>query len=182
MKPAGSLDRPGGRATTVHPLGRNRLVAWALVAAQFLLIGAIVLLPDGGTWPVPSWLALVGTAGTWSGIVIMVGGGLGLGRGLTAAPLPNAHAQLRTGGLYRFVRHPIYTGLLLFTAAQVVASGSVAAAVSGVLLVVLINGKARWEERRLAERFPDYAAYARTTPRFVPGRTLARWRHEADGP
>lgn len=153
---------------------RDRLIAWSLVAAQFLLIAGIVLLPDGGAWPVPSWLAKVGTAGTWLGIVVMLIGGLGLGRGLTAAPLPNAHAQLRTGGLYRFVRHPIYTGLLLFAAAQVVSSASLVVTVTGVLLALLINVKARWEEQRLAERFPDYSAYARRTPRFVPGLTRGR--------
>ncbi len=48
----------------------------------------------------------------------MVVAATALGRGLTAAPLPNSHAELRTGGLYRFVRHPIYSGLLLFAVAR----------------------------------------------------------------
>jgi len=146
----------------------HRRTAWVLVAAQFALIGIIVLLPDRTDWPVPSGLLLVGTVGSWAGIAVMIVASLGLGRGLTAAPLPNTHAKLRTGGLYRLVRHPIYTGLLLFTLAQVAASGSVLVALAGLLLVVLINVKARWEEARLAERFVEYPDYARRTPRFVP--------------
>ena len=52
----------------------------------------------------------------------MVIGATGLGRGLTATPLPNAHAQLRTGGLYRYARHPIYSGLLPTVASITVAA------------------------------------------------------------
>ena len=122
-----------------EPAPGQRRTAWALVAAQFALIGLIVLLPRRADWSVPNWLQIVDTVGTWIGIAIMIVAGLGLGRGLTAAPLPNAHATLRTGGLYRLARHPIYSGLLLFTLAQVVGSGSVPVAVAGGLLIVLIN-------------------------------------------
>jgi len=147
---------------------QQRRTAWTLVAIQFTLIAILVLLPGGDEWPVTSALQLSGAIGSWAGIVIMVIAGLSLGRGLTAAPLPNAHAQLRTNGMYRFTRHPIYSGLLLFAVARGVASGNAVTAVAAVLLIVLINFKVRWEEQRLNERFPDYAAYARRTPRFVP--------------
>ena len=39
------------------------------------------------------------------------------------------------------------------------------------LIEQLDLAKARWEEARLAERFPDYPEYARRTGRFIP-----RWR------
>ena len=35
-------------------------------------------------------------------------------------------------------------------------------------LVLLLTGKARWEETRLMRRFKGYAGYAARTPRFVP--------------
>jgi protein-S-isoprenylcysteine O-methyltransferase Ste14 len=94
----------------------------------------------------------------------MVVAGTALGRGLTAAPLSNSHAELRTRGLYRFVRHPIYSGLLLLAVAVAVAlaSGSRWTTAACAALVVLINAKARWEERHLAAR----------AARFVP--VLAR--------
>jgi len=140
----------------------------ALVTAQFVLLLALVLVPRGGGWVVPPWLRVVAGVLGVVGVVIMLLGGTALGRGLTAAPLPNAHAQLRTGGLYRFVRHPIYSGLLLMAGAIAVVSGSVARLLVFAALVGLINVKARWEERQLMRRFPDYAAYAARTPRFVP--------------
>lgn len=88
----------------------------------------------------------------------------------TATPLPNAHARLRTTGLYRFVRHPIYSGLLLAATAFTVGTGSVTRVVVLVLLVLLLTVKARWEEPRLSRRFEGHAAYASRTPRFVPVR------------
>jgi protein-S-isoprenylcysteine O-methyltransferase Ste14 len=151
---------------------RERRTALTLVAAQMLLIAAVAVLP-GGTppwgWPTPGWLRVLGAAGGLAGLAVMALGGTALGRGLTAVPLPNRHAVLRTGGLYRWVRHPIYSGLLLAAGSLVVATGGGARLVAFVALATLLGVKARWEEERLARHFAGYRQYARRTPRFVPG-------------
>lgn len=139
-----------------------------LVAGQFALIGVLVVLPSRHDWPVPTALTVICTVAVVVGVAVMVIGATGLGRGLTATPLPNAHAQLRTGGLYRFVRHPIYSGLLLTMASITVSSGSVFRLLTLGALVLLLTVKARWEETRLAQRFEGYASYAGRTPRFLP--------------
>ncbi|CAN5138615.1 hypothetical protein BH11ACT1_BH11ACT1_23240 [soil metagenome] len=148
----------------------DAVVARLLVAAQGVLIVLLVVVPGRGGWPVPAALAVVSGAAAAVGLGIMLVAGTALGRGLTATPLPNAHAQLRTTGLYRFVRHPIYSGLLLAAAAFTLGTGSVTRLAVLLLLVVLLTLKARWEEVRLARRFDGYDAYAARTPRFVPGR------------
>jgi len=143
-----------------------------LVAGQFVLLALIVLLPRRADWPVPRALVVVGVLGAVAGLAVMVIAATSLGRGLTAVPLPNTHAQLRTGGLYRFVRHPIYSGLLLTMASFTAASGSGLRLLTLGALFVLLTVKARWEERRLSQRFEGYVQYAAPTPRFVP----VRWR------
>jgi protein-S-isoprenylcysteine O-methyltransferase Ste14 len=148
----------------------DRGVARVLVAAQGVLLVLLLVVPGRGGWPVPGVLAVVSGVLTAVGLGIMVVAGTALGRGLTATPLPNEHAQLRTTGLYRFVRHPIYTGLLLTSAAFTAGTGSVTRLAVLALLVLLLTMKARWEEVRLARRFDGYAAYAAMTPRFVPVR------------
>lgn len=151
---------------------RERRVALALVTAQMLLIVAVVLLPGGRPpwgWPTPTWLRVLGAVGTVAGLAVMALAGTTLGRGLTAVPLPNRHAVLRTGGLYRWVRHPIYSGLLLAAGSAVAATGGGPRLVAYAALVALLNVKARWEEARLARHFTGYRQYARRTPRFVPG-------------
>ena len=139
-----------------------------LVAGQFVLIGILVLLPGRHDWPVPTALTVACSAATVVGLAVMVIGATRLGRGLTATPLPNAHAKLRTGGLYRYARHPIYSGWLLTMASITVASGSGLRLLTLGVLVLLLTAKARWEETRLIQRFEGYAGYAARTPRFVP--------------
>ena len=163
MRPHGPRSGPA-----TSPLSADRRTAWLLVLGQFILLGMIVLLPGGDTWSLPVTLVHVTQGAAGGGVILMVVAAAGLGRGLTAAPLPNAHAELRTSGLYHLVRHPIYSGLLLFSLAVTFRSGRLWTVMAYTALVVLINVKARWEERHLVTRFPGYVDYAARTPRFIP--------------
>jgi protein-S-isoprenylcysteine O-methyltransferase Ste14 len=151
-----------------RPAPSDVRTARLLVAAQFVLIGILLVLPGRHDWPVPAALTVVCSVATVVGIGVMVLAATGLGRGLTATPLPNTHAQLRTGGLYRLVRHPIYSGLLLTMASITTSAGSVFRLLALTALALLLNVKARWEETRLAQRFAGYVDYAARTPRFFP--------------
>ena len=164
------MSQPADHATENEggPASGDVRTARLLVAGQFVLIGILVLLPGRHDWPVPAPLKVACSIATVVGLAVMVIGATGLGRGLTATPLPNANAKLRTGGLYRYARHPIYSGLLLTMASITVASGSVFRLLTLGVLVLLLTVKARWEETRLMQRFEGYADYAARTPRFVP--------------
>jgi len=155
------VSRPADDAAAHEhrPADSDTRTARLLVAGQFALIGILVLLPGRHDWPVPAALVVACAVATVAGLLVMVIGAMGLGRGLTATPLPNAHAQLRTGGLYRYARHPIYSGLLLTMTSITVASGSVFRLLTLGVLVLLITVKARWEEKRLTRRFEGYASY-----------------------
>jgi protein-S-isoprenylcysteine O-methyltransferase Ste14 len=145
----------------------DRRRGWALVALQFVLLAVIVVSP-GGVWAVPGTFRTVGTVMRVVGAAAIVAGALRLGRGLSVHPTPTESAVLRTDGPYRFVRHPIYSGVLLLATGITATSGSAAAVVAFAGLAVLLNVKARFEEVLLLRRFPDYGAYASRTPRFVP--------------
>lgn len=173
LQPHGTAARvavPVGAKLKHHPAKADVRTARLLVAGQFALIGILVVLPGRHDWPVPAALTVACRVATVVGLAVMVIGATRLGRGLTATPLPNVHAQLRTGGLYRFVRHPIYSGLLLTMASIAVISGSWFQLFTLGALVLLLTVKARWEEGHLARRFEGYAGYASRTPRFVPVR------------
>jgi protein-S-isoprenylcysteine O-methyltransferase Ste14 len=75
--------------------------------------------------------------------------------------------SLITQGLYRYIRHPIYTGdFLLFVGLQL-ALGSWL--VLAALLVIPISIRQVFiEEALLSQRFPDYHAYRLHTKRFIP--------------
>jgi len=148
---------------------RETAIAWAFVAAQLVLLFGAIVGGAGSAWSVPDWVRSVCRVIQYVGLAILVIGAVNLGRSLTALPTPVPHGQLRTGGLYRWMRHPIYTGVMALTLGGAVPSGNPVRLVCAAGLVVLFMAKARWEEARLAEQYPGYADYARRVPRFVPG-------------
>jgi len=152
----------------------ERRLARALVWAQVGLLGAQVLLRSRRDWTPPPLVSLAAGLTGAAGLSVLAAAGLSLGRGLTASPLPNEHAELRTAGLYRAVRHPIYSGVIAMSLARTVASGDRRQAALSAALVSLLYGKSTFEERALAQRFPDYPQYAARTPRFVPRVSAAR--------
>ncbi len=77
--------------------------------------------------------------------------------------------RLVTTGLYRVVRHPLYTGGLLFLWATPVMTTTLLALVAGVS-AYLVVGSVFEEKRLLAEFGDEYAAYCRRVPRLLPWR------------
>lgn len=82
--------------------------------------------------------------------------------------LPEARG-LVTHGLYRYVRHPMYLGEILSALGAILPAISPATLALFGAFVVLQYWRAANEERALTAVFPAYAAYARRTPRIVPG-------------
>jgi protein-S-isoprenylcysteine O-methyltransferase Ste14 len=147
---------------------RDTAVAWMFLLVQLALLLLILVLPVDDTWIAPTWLATAARWLQWLGAVVLVVGLLNLGRSATPLPSPVPHGELRTGGLYRLVRHPVYTGIMALAIGTAVTSGSIAVVVAVVALAVWFMLKARWEEDKLRTRYPGYAAYEARTPRFVP--------------
>jgi protein-S-isoprenylcysteine O-methyltransferase Ste14 len=96
-------------------------------------------------------------------------GSIHLGDALTAQPVPKPGAALVGHGLYRFVRHPIYAGLLAYGIGSVLVNPHPITLAAGAGLLVLLMAKARWEEAMLISSAPGYRQYAQRVGRFVPG-------------
>jgi|SRR5579863_2678816 len=78
-----------------------------------------------------------------------------------------ANHQIIEYGIYRFIRHPIYTGDLLLIAGLELALNSWL--VLGVILLALgVFRKAKVEEQELAHRLSGYHEYQARTKRFLP--------------
>jgi len=88
-------------------------------------------------------------------------------RSFHAAANPT-EGELVTVGPYRYIRHPIYAAVCLFTVAGVATHRSwTAAALCGLVLVGALV-RLRCEEVLLAVRFPQYHDYAAKTWRMIP--------------
>jgi protein-S-isoprenylcysteine O-methyltransferase Ste14 len=141
------------------------------VALQLALMAAILVLGVAGPgWPDPARWWLKG-----AGVLIAIGGGVviasaarALGSGLTPFPRPAERGELVDRGPYGVVRHPIYSGAILFLAGISLAL-SWWALVGTAVLVAVWALKARVEERFLEEQYPGYEQYRRRVRyRLVP--------------
>ncbi len=98
-----------------------------------------------------------------------VAGGISLGHRLTPFPKPTAHTALVTSGIYRLVRHPLYTAVLCGSLGWALLWRSWPALVATLAAALFLDAKARREERWLRQQFPEYSRYAQRVRRFVPG-------------
>jgi protein-S-isoprenylcysteine O-methyltransferase Ste14 len=78
--------------------------------------------------------------------------------------------QLVTHGVYRRIRHPMYTALFLYSAGQALVLPNWVAGPSYLITFgILFAFRVRAEERMMGEQFGDeYAAYVVRTQRLVP--------------
>jgi len=160
---SGEADRPG-RASGV------------ILVIILLFMGGLLALYAGGPqaldWlriPMPGWLS-------WLGVVL---GAVAIGfqvwvhdtlqkRWFAATGFGQDHVLI-TEGPYRWVRHPMYSGLMLYFIALALVSAYWPFAVLAFLMIPLLYRSATSEEALLVERYPiQYSEYTRRTPRLIP--------------
>lgn len=106
--------------------------------------------------------------------VLMIGAIVGLDaiwqlrHSISPFPSPKANADLIKNGVFRWVRHPIYTGIFAVTFGYAIYSGSIWKGIISVGLLVLFQFKARYEEQLLLDKFDQYSKYMAKTGRFLP--------------
>lgn len=115
------------------------------------------------------WAAL-GAALTLMGMLFMVWARIYLGRNWSGVAAVKADHELITGGPYRWVRHPIYTGLALAFIGTAMAIGQWRGVLAVLLALIAIAHRIRVEERFMREQFGSaYDAYAQRVRALVPG-------------
>lgn len=150
-----------------HEPQRRRASRGALlVAAQLALLGVLavqaLLSWRVQPWPAHAWAVLA--AGVALGVWALSANRLG---NFNVHPAPRAGGRLVREGPYRWIRHPMYSALLLAGIGAVLGAGAWSAVVLGALAVVLWI-KAGVEEEGMRAAHADYADYQRRTTRFVP--------------
>jgi protein-S-isoprenylcysteine O-methyltransferase Ste14 len=119
--------------------------------------------------PFPGWLRSAGFGVGIAAVLWLAWMLHALGRNLTDTVTVRVGAKLVTDGPYRFVRHPMYVGLVALLPSIAVVTGNALIALSGVLIVALLIKRTATEEAKLVERFGEaYQQYASRTGCFVP--------------
>ena len=146
-------------------MGSKGALVLTVQAALFL---ALLAPAREAHFAVPLALEIAGGLLVVTGMAIVAFSALELGAELTPSPDPKPGGRVHAAGLYRFVRHPIYSGILLAVSGIVLRSGNAWTVLWSVVLYAFFEVKARYEERALARMHPGYSAYVARTPRFVP--------------
>ena len=94
-----------------------------------------------------------------------------LGRSFTANVVIQRQQRVEKTGVFRFVRHPSYTGLLIIFAGIGLNTRSwVGLALVMLPIAVALLYRIHVEENALSEAFGDeYQSYCRSTKRLIPG-------------
>ena len=141
---------------------------WFWILVQVALIAALLLAPRAPSLFSSSAAHYPGLFVQGAGLCLVVVSAFNLGKSLSPLPAPKNGGALKTDGLYQYVRHPMYTGVLLWAAGFALASGGLYPFVVFGVLCVFFSLKARKEETLLSQKNPSYKLYAQNTPRFIP--------------
>lgn len=149
-----------------------RLLQSAILLVGFLFIFSPWLrqgLLGRHIWHPSVSLAYAGLVLTCTGVLIAFWARYTLGANWSSRPMVKVNHKLIVKGPYRFVRHPIYTGLLLAGSGSAVAVDEWCILPGLILVVIGILMKMSQEEQLMTETFPAaYPGYRRHVKALVP--------------
>lgn len=125
--------------------------------ALFMIYGPLL-----ARQPLPLLLQVLAAGlGLWAIITMRIGN-------FNITPDIKNTSRLVTGGPYKYIRHPMYSALLLATGASVL--NNPIAINLGIWLILLTDLiiKLNYEEKLLLKHFPDYSNYRQNTRRLLP--------------
>ena len=141
----------------------NALLSYGLVAIQLLSLGLIAL--SGPLFAANPALLLLEMAAGLLGLWAI--GTMGVGN-FNVTPDVKHQARLVTGGPYRYIRHPMYTALLMGSLSLVLDAFSLLRLALWLVLFVDLLVKLNYEERLLSQDLEGYSTHIQRTKRLIP--------------
>ena len=160
-------------AVATSLVDRREWVILALLTVGLFILPAVYAVTgipaalDRTFYPAVAWLGVIAMlASLW----LFQRSHKDLGRNWSASLKMREQHQLVTGGVYRYVRHPMYSSFFLLALAQVLLIPNWLAGGAGLIAVlVLYLFRVAREEKMMADQFGDaYQDYCARTARIVP--------------
>ena len=141
---------------------------WIFVIVQFLLFTAYLFEINFLNLEFPEWLRLICFPFIILGLVLILWSFVQLGNSLSPFPSPLKRASLITSGIYKYIRHPIYSGILVLLFSIALYKASEYKFLISIFLLILFHFKTIYEESKLLSKYPNYKEYRRVTGQFFP--------------
>ncbi len=172
------IRAPHGQRSRTIPVVKSRkglqegvllTIAWIAFFLPLIWIATPVFaFADYPLHPIP---LVVGTLCLALGLWLFYQSHADLGPNWSISLEVREHHQLVTRGVYRWVRHPMYLSLFIYSAGQALVLPNWLAGPSyGIAMALLFAFRVRREEHMMLEEFgSDYEMYRATTKRLIPG-------------
>ncbi len=141
---------------------------WIFVIVQFLLFTAYLFEINFLNLEFPEWFRVTCFPFMVLGLVLILLSFFQLGNSLSPFPSPLKRASLITSGVYKYVRHPIYSGILVLLFSIALYKASEYKFLISIFLLILFHFKTIYEESKLLSKFPKYKEYRQVTGKFFP--------------
>jgi protein-S-isoprenylcysteine O-methyltransferase Ste14 len=146
---------------------RSRIYAFA--QNLVLVLFAATVLFAGPPLFVSTAAHAIGLALCGLGLLLIASAFISLRKVIQIAPEPRSGGHLVTGGIYGWMRHPIYTAIVLMVIGLFLRRPTLAVAIAAAVVVGFLFVKTRFEERLLTIRYPEYVEYRKRTWGLIPG-------------
>lgn len=167
------IGMAGTKKVAVDENSGLRVLRLAFIAALFVLLGTDWLRIGPLGWrfvPLDSAITWVGVLITGAGVALAIWARWRLGRNWSDKVVLKVDHELIRSGPYRYLRHPIYTGILVALAGTALVIGEWRGVVAVILMGTNYYIKATREEKILAANFGEaFAEHKKRTGFFLPG-------------
>ena len=153
---------------TKSRLLREQTLARTLVAIQFMMLSIIGIVALNKPQKGPHNYLAFEFGSLALGLIVIGAAGWSLRPSLRVSPIPKTDAPLIESGIYRFVRHPMYLGVILIGFGIAGYADSGFAWSSELILIINLNFKARFEDALLLEIHPQSLHYQLHVSRILP--------------
>ena len=138
------------------------------ILIQFSLFSLYFIGIDISHLDLPIWTRPILTTVSILGIVIIIFGIINLNENLTFSKTRKRRHRLPFRGIYNYVRHPIYAGVLITMIGYGFLSASMPRIIITIILAFVFYKKTGLEEAWLVQKFEAYKFYQKNTGRFFP--------------
>src|ERR1043166_979713 len=139
---------------------RRFVIAQNILLVLFMAIGLFA--PKN--YPFASEIIrMIGNVIATIGVLLILFSGISLRRVIQVAPEPKEGGQLIQSGPYKYLRHPIYSGIIFCVIGLFLRAPTIWIAIASLVVIVFLLFKARFEEKLLLIAYPDYEKYRQRT-------------------
>ncbi len=154
-----------------NPDRGSMLVLWVVIFSAITAANWVAALDTSAAIHGASWMRMLALALLAAGLAVRVTAIYTLGKSFTANVTIRDTHQLHRSGLFRFMRHPSYTGMLLiFLALGLRMQNWIALVLVTIPPFAALLYRIHVEEAALTGAFGEqYRDYSRETKRLIPG-------------